>query len=58
MRIIRRGIAFSLAYNVAGVALAATGVINPLIAAVLMPASSLTVLLTAWRGRTFDEDVA
>jgi Cu2+-exporting ATPase len=58
MRIIRHGIAFSLAYNVAGVALAATGVINPLIAALLMPASSLTVLLTAWRGRTFDEDAA
>jgi Cu2+-exporting ATPase len=58
MRIIRRGIAFSLVYNVAGVALAATGVINPLIAAVLMPASSLTVLLSAWRGRTFVEDAA
>jgi Cu2+-exporting ATPase len=56
MRIIRRGIAFSLAYNVAGVALAATGVINPLIAAVLMPASSLTVLLTAWRGETFPRE--
>jgi cation transport ATPase len=30
--------------------------INPLIAAVLMPASSLTVLLTAWRGETFPRE--
>jgi Cu2+-exporting ATPase len=54
MAIIRRGIAFSLGYNVIGATLAMTGVINPLIAAVLMPASSLTVLLAAWRGRSFD----
>lgn len=53
--VIRRGIAFSLAYNVLGVALAVAGVISPLAAAILMPASSLTVLLIAWRGRTFGE---
>ena len=27
----------------------------PLIAALLMPASSLTVVLASWRSRTFDE---
>ncbi|HEX9564831.1 MAG TPA: cation-translocating P-type ATPase, partial [Gemmatimonadaceae bacterium] len=54
MRVIRRGIAFSLAYNVVGVGLAVFGLISPLIAAVMMPASSLTVLLGAWRGRTFE----
>jgi Cu2+-exporting ATPase len=52
--VIRRNIAFSLLYNVAGAALAVTGVINPLIAAVLMPASSLTVILASWLSRTFE----
>jgi len=31
-----------------------TGVINPLIAAVLMPASSLTVILASWLSHTFE----
>lgn len=55
MRIIRRNIAFSLLYNVAGATLAITGVISPLIAAVLMPLSSLTVVLASWYGTTFAE---
>jgi len=55
MRIVRRGIAFSLVYNAAGVALAIGGWISPLVAALMMPASSLTVLLIAWRGRSFGE---
>ncbi|HEX7123416.1 MAG TPA: heavy metal translocating P-type ATPase [Gemmatimonadaceae bacterium] len=50
---IRRGMLLSLAYNVVGVTLALSGAITPLMAAVLMPASSLTVLLVAWRGRSF-----
>jgi Cu2+-exporting ATPase len=54
MRIIRRNIAFSLAYNVVGVTLAITGSINPLIAAVMMPLSSITVLLGSWYGHSFD----
>jgi Cu2+-exporting ATPase len=54
LAIIRRGIAFSLVYNLAGATLAMTGVVNPLIAAILMPASSITVVLGAWWGRTFD----
>lgn len=53
MRLIRLGFALSLGYNTIGVALAMAGLINPLVAAVMMPASSLTVLLAAWRGRTF-----
>jgi len=53
LRVIRRNIGFSLAYNVAGAALAMTGVITPLLAAVMMPASSLTVVLASWRSRTF-----
>jgi Cu2+-exporting ATPase len=53
IRVIRRNIAFSIGYNVIGAALAVTGVITPLIAAVLMPASSLTVVLVSWLSRTF-----
>jgi Cu2+-exporting ATPase len=55
MAIIRRGIWWSLGYNVIGATLAMFGLINPLVAAVMMPASSLTVLLVAWRGHTFPE---
>jgi Cu2+-exporting ATPase len=51
--LIRLGIGFSLCYNLVGAALAITGVMDPLIAAIVMPLSSLTVVLAAWRGRTF-----
>ncbi len=54
MGVIRRNIAFSLVYNVAGAVLAMAGLINPLLAAVLMPASSITVVLASWWGHTFD----
>lgn len=53
MGTIRRGIAFSLGYNAIGITLAFTGYIAPWLAAILMPLSSLTVLLAAWRSRTF-----
>jgi Cu2+-exporting ATPase len=53
MRLIRIAIAFSLLYNLGGAALAMTGRMDPLLAAILMPLSSLTVLTIAWRGRTF-----
>ncbi|HTQ04714.1 MAG TPA: cation-translocating P-type ATPase [Polyangiaceae bacterium] len=52
--VIRRGIGFSLAYNVVGVVLCMGGWISPLLAAVLMPLSSLTVVTQALRARTFD----
>ncbi len=55
---IRRGMGVSLAYNAVGVSLAALGVINPLIAAVLMPVSSLTVLGLALSSRAFMSDGA
>jgi cation transport ATPase len=58
MHVIRRNVAWSLAYNVVGTTLAAMGLLNPLVAAVLMPLSSLTVVLVSWRSRTFAEDVA
>jgi Cu2+-exporting ATPase len=49
LRVIRWNLAIALAYNVVGVALAITGHVGPLVAAVLMPLSSLTVLLIATR---------
>jgi Cu2+-exporting ATPase len=58
MHLIRTGIGVSLGYNIVGIALAMLGLINPLVAAVMMPASSLSVLMIAWRGRTFGEPVA
>jgi Cu2+-exporting ATPase len=53
MRVIRRNVAFSIVYNVIGAGLAVTGHLTPLIAAILMPASSLTVVIASWRSRTF-----
>jgi P-type Cu2+ transporter len=56
MRTIRRNLAVSLTYNSLAVGLAAAGLINPLVAAVLMPMSSLSVvgssLVTHWRTPT------
>ncbi len=53
LRVIRRNLVFSLLYNVVGVTLAALGVIGPLGAAILMPLSSLTVVISSYRARTF-----
>jgi Cu2+-exporting ATPase len=51
--VIRRNLGVSLVYNAVSATLAVVGLINPLIAAVLMPASSLTVLTLSFRSRTF-----
>ncbi|MEZ6095467.1 MAG: heavy metal translocating P-type ATPase [Pirellulaceae bacterium] len=48
-RVIHWNFAISLAYNILGVALAVIGWINPLIAALLMPVSSLTVVAISMR---------
>ena len=53
LRTIRRGILFSLGYNLVGVGLASLGFLGPLGAAILMPLSSLTVVTHAYRSRTF-----
>lgn len=53
LRVIHRNLGFSLVYNLAGAALAVTGLVGPLVAAVLMPASSLTVILSSVVGRPF-----
>jgi Cu2+-exporting ATPase len=56
MHVIRRNIGFSIGYNLIGAGLAVIGLLNPLIAAVLMPTSSLTVVLGSWYGTTFSRD--
>ncbi len=55
MRIIRRNLAVSLVYNLVGASLAMSGVITPLVAAVLMPLSSLTVVTLSYRSRSFPD---
>jgi cation transport ATPase len=53
MRVVKRNLAVSLVYNVVAIALAMTGLINPLLAAILMPLSSLTVIVSSYRARSF-----
>ena len=56
MRVIRRNIAFSIGYNILGASMAVAGILTPLIAAVLMPTSSISVVLGSWYGFTFARD--
>lgn len=55
LRVIRRNILFSIGYNLIGGSLAVTGLLSPLIAAILMPFSSLTVVSSSYRSRTFGD---
>lgn len=50
---IKRNLRFSLVYNLAAGALAVAGLIHPLVAAAVMPLSSLTVLASSLRSRAF-----
>lgn len=52
---IHRNLRLSLFYNLTAGALAISGVIHPLIAALVMPLSSLTVLASSLRSRAFRE---
>lgn len=60
-RVVRAGFVVSGIYNVAGISIAAAGLLSPLVCAVLMPLSSVTVVLfsigaTRWMaGRTLDD---
>lgn len=47
-RIVKETFAVSLIYNVAALSVAATGNMNPLLAAIIMPASSMALMLYAW----------
>jgi P-type Cu2+ transporter len=53
MRVIKRNMRFSLLYNLTGMSLAVLGLMDPLVAALLMPLSSLTVVASSYRSRTF-----
>jgi len=53
--VIRRNILISLIYNLVAGTLAVAGMIDPLIAAILMPVSSLTVVTSSYRSRTFGD---
>jgi Cu2+-exporting ATPase len=47
--VIRRNLVFSLMYNVVAVSFAITGNMSPILAAILMPLSSMTVVLSSYR---------
>jgi len=51
--VIRRNLVFSLGYNAVAVTLAMFGLMHPLVAAILMPASSITVVVSSYKARTF-----
>jgi Cu2+-exporting ATPase len=51
--VVYRNLLFSLAYNAVGATLAIAGLVGPLAAALLMPASSLTVILSSALARPF-----
>lgn len=55
LAVIRRNLRVSLAYNLTGGTLAVVGLIHPLVAALMMPASSLSVLLSSSRTRGFSD---
>ena len=55
-RVVRAGFVISALYNLVGVSIAATGLLSPIVCAILMPLSSATVvafacLTTTWMGR-------
>jgi Cu2+-exporting ATPase len=54
LSVIRRNLLVSLVYNVAGASLAIAGLINPLVAAVPIQLSSLTVITLSFGSRTFE----
>ena len=50
MKVIRFNLVISVIYNTIGITLAATGVLTPVICAILMPASSLSIMLLSALG--------
>lgn len=56
MSVIHRNLLFSLMYNLVGAILAITGIVDPLVAAILMPISSLTVILSSVLGQRYAQD--
>jgi Cu2+-exporting ATPase len=57
MRTIRRNLGISIFYNATAATLAVLGLVGPLLAALVMPISSLTVVGVSLRARTFERTV-
>lgn len=62
-RVVRLGFVVSGLYNIVGISIAAAGLLSPLVCAVLMPLSSVTVVLfsmgtTGWLARSTFKDAA
>ncbi len=55
VKVIRRNFLVSLAYNAVAISLSVAGVISPLIAAILMPLSSLSILTHTLTSKTFTD---
>ena len=53
--VVYRNLGFSLLYNLSGATLALLGLVGPLLAAILMPISSLTVILSSVLARSFPD---
>ncbi|MEO1450889.1 MAG: HAD-IC family P-type ATPase, partial [Bacteroidota bacterium] len=53
MRLVRIGLLISLVYNLVGLAIAVQGFLSPLIAAILMPLSSVTIVVYGVLGSQF-----
>jgi Cu2+-exporting ATPase len=53
MTLLRHNIILSVVYNVMGAGITMAGYVDPAIAAVMMPLSSVIVIWTSWRGETF-----
>jgi len=47
MRVVRASFVLSFVYNIAGIALAVQGLVSPVVAAILMPLSSISVVAFA-----------
>jgi P-type Cu2+ transporter len=56
MRVVYRGLLSSLLFNLTGCTLAVLGYISPLVAALIMPASSLIVVVLAFTQKSFLRD--
>ena len=63
VRVVRAGFLISTLYNVIGIAIAASGQLSPVVCAILMPLSSITVIafssgVTTWLGNRLGSDSA
>jgi Cu+-exporting ATPase len=63
VRVVRAGFLISTLYNIVGIGIAASGNLSPVVCAILMPLSSITVIafssgVTTWLGNQLGEGTA